>query len=256
MILDTILETKRAEVAERERLQPLAELRVASDAAPPARPFTPRRPMGLIAEVKRRSPSAGDIRSGIDPVEQARMYEQGGASAISVLTDETYFGGTLDDLRAIRLAVQIPVLCKDFLLTHYQVYEARAHGADVILLIVAALDDRILLDLMALAEELGMTALVEVHDQHDLARALAAEARLVGINNRDLTDFSVDLLTTEYLAPLIPDDVIIVSESGIACRDDVDRVARAGAAVVLVGEALMRASEPGVLIDEMLSVRV
>jgi indole-3-glycerol phosphate synthase len=189
--------------------------------------------------------------AALDPVEQARAYEVGGAAAISVLTDRRYFGGDFDDLERVRAAVGIPVLCKDFILTPYQIYEARSHGADLVLLIVGALDDEELGALRELTIELGMTPLVEVHDQHELARAIAAGATLIGVNNRDLNDFSVDLLTTEYLAPLIPDDVVLVSESGISTREDVDRVVRAGARVVLVGEALMRSADPGARVREL-----
>jgi indole-3-glycerol phosphate synthase len=209
-------------------------------------------PLSLIAEVKRRSPSKGTLAEGVDPPAQARAYEEAGASAISVLADEKYFGGSLDDLRAVRAVVDIPVLCKDFILTPYQVYEARAAGADLLLLIVAALDDAELHQLSALTRSLGMAPLVEVHDQHDLARAIAADAALIGINNRDLTDFSVDLVTTEYLAPLVPDGVTLVSESGIATREDVERVKAAGAGVILVGETLMRSDDPGRTIRELL----
>jgi indole-3-glycerol phosphate synthase len=208
--------------------------------------------MSLIAEVKRRSPSKGLLAEAVDPVAQAGLYADGGASAISVLADSTYFGGSLEDLRRVRDAVSIPVLCKDFILTPYQVYEARAAGADLMLLIVAALEDAELVELSDLAVSLGMTPLVEVHDQHDLARAVAAGASLIGINNRDLSDFSVDLLTTEYLAPLVPDDATLVSESGIATREDVERVARAGARAVLVGETLMRSTDPAATIRELL----
>jgi indole-3-glycerol phosphate synthase len=208
--------------------------------------------MSLIAEVKRRSPSAGALGENVDPVVQARLYEEAGASAISVLADNRYFGGSLADLAAVRAAVDLPVLCKDFIVTTYQVYEARACGADLILLIMAALRDDVVRPLQALALDLGMTPLVEVHDQHDLARAIAADARVIGINNRDLADFSVDLLTTEYLAPLIPDQVIVVSESGIEGRADVERVARAGARAVLVGSTLMRSGDPRATIRELL----
>lgn len=187
----------------------------------------------------------------LDPVEQALAYERGGADAISVLTDARYFGGSFDDLEAVRDAVRVPVLCKDFILTEYQVYEARARAADLILLIVAAMNDRPLIALHARALELGMTPLVEVHDQHDLARALALGAMLIGINNRDLSDFSVDLLTTEYLAPLVPDDVVTISESGIGARADVERVVRAGARGVLVGETLMRSDDPARMVHEL-----
>jgi indole-3-glycerol phosphate synthase len=252
VILDDILEHKRAEVADRERRCSVSEIVQRARSAPAPRAMEFKGELSLIAEVKRRSPSAGDISFDVDPVAQAQAYEQAGASAISVLTDAKYFGGTLADLSAVRDAVRIPVLCKDFILSPYQVYEARSHGADLILLIMAALRDDDMRPLQQLATDLGMTPLVEVHDQHDLARALAAEATLIGINNRDLGDFSVDLLTTEYLAPLIPDDVIVVSESGIGERKDVERVTRAGARAVLVGSALMRAEDPEVAIRGLL----
>jgi indole-3-glycerol phosphate synthase len=251
MILQEICDNTRREVAERERLVPLEDVRRAAEGAPPTRRPRFDAPVSLIAEVKRRSPSKGSLAEGVDPVAQARIYEAGGAAAISVLADNKYFGGSLDDLRAVRAEVNIPVLCKDFILTPYQVHEARAAGADLILLIVAALDDDHLRDLAELARSLGMTPLVEVHDQHDLARAIAADALLIGINNRDLADFSVDLLTTEYLAPLVPDDITLVSESGIATREDVERVVGAGARVILVGETLMRSERPGETIREL-----
>jgi indole-3-glycerol phosphate synthase len=252
MILQEICENKRPEVAARESTVSFAEVRRAAQNAAPPRPVQFHAPMSLIAEVKRRSPSKGLLAEAVDPVAQAGLYADGGASAISVLADSTYFGGSLEDLRRVRDAVSIPVLCKDFILTPYQVYEARAAGADLMLLIVAALEDAELVELSDLAVSLGMTPLVEVHDQHDLARAVAAGASLIGINNRDLSDFSVDLLTTEYLAPLVPDDATLVSESGIATREDVERVARAGARAVLVGETLMRSTDPAATIRELL----
>lgn len=245
MILQEICEHKRQEIAARQKAAPLEQACREAESADPARPVRFSDPISLIAEVKRRSPSKGALAEDVDPAAQARAYEAGGAAAISVLADEKYFGGSLDDLRAVRKAVSVPVLCKDFILTHYQVYEARAAGADLILLIVAALDDAQLHDLLALSRSLDMTPLVEVHDQHDLARAIAADASLIGINNRDLSDFSVDLVTTEYLAPLVPDGVTVVSESGIGTREDVERVQAAGARVILVGETLMRSDNPG-----------
>ncbi|GAC1473044.1 MAG: indole-3-glycerol phosphate synthase TrpC [Chloroflexota bacterium] len=249
--LQEIIAHKEQEVAERERHLSLEGVRDRARNAD-----APRKPdfgsgLSLIAEIKRRSPSKGDLVTVLDPVERALAYQRGGAAAISILTDERYFSGSFNDLQAVRAAVEIPVLCKDFVLTHYQMYEARAHGADMVLLIVAAVDDRALIELQQLARDLGMTPLVEVHDQHDLARAIAADATLIGINNRDLTDFSVDLVTTEYLAPLAPDEAVVVSESGIATRDDVDRVAAAGARVVLVGETLMRSPDPAATIAEL-----
>lgn len=209
--------------------------------------------MSLIGEVKRRSPSGGDLALRLEPAELARRYQHGGASAVSVLTDEGYFGGSFVDLETVRQAVGLPVLCKDFIVTAYQLYEARAHGADAVLLIAGALDDEDLLLLHGLALELGMSPLVEVHQQHELARAIAVGARLIGINNRDLTDFSVDLLVTEYLAPLVPDECTIVSESGIGTRLDVSRVAAAGATVVLVGETLVRSRDPAAAIGDLLA---
>jgi indole-3-glycerol phosphate synthase len=251
LILDEIVAHKLSEIAERERQIPVEEhIRRAADTSAPRKPIFDRR-MSLIGEVKRRSPSAGELTAGMDPATQARAYEVGGAVAISVLTDAEYFGGSFEDLTAVRDVVQIPVLCKDFILAPYQVYEARGWGADLLLLVVGAISDDVLFDLHARALAVGMTPLVEVHDQHELARALAMDARLIGINNRDLSDFSVDLLTTEYLAPLIPDDVTVVSESGIATRQDVERVAAAGARVVLVGETLMRAADPATAIREL-----
>ncbi|HEX6510179.1 MAG TPA: indole-3-glycerol phosphate synthase TrpC, partial [Chloroflexota bacterium] len=225
--------------------------RRAAEASPP-RPVRFDAPMSLIAEVKRRSPSAGQLAEGVNPVDQARVYESAGATAISVLADERYFGGSLDDLEAVRAAVGVPVLCKDFILTPYQMYEARGHGADLVLLIVAALRGDALRRLHELSLDLGMAALVEVHNQHDLAHAIAADAALIGINNRDLTDFSVDLLTTEYLAPLVPDGARVVSESGIESRADVERAARAGAQAVLIGSTLMRSPNPASTIRELL----
>lgn len=252
-MLDEIIKHKRDEVAARVRHTSLNELERRVATAPAPRLFEPAQPMALIAEVKRRSPSQGDFVTEIDPVAQARAYANGGATAISVLTDERYFRGSFDDLTAVRSAIDLPVLCKDFILTSYQVVEARVHGADLALLIVAAIPDSELIELHRQMLDLGMLPLVEVHDQHDLARALAMNARMIGINNRDLSDFSVDLLTTEYLAPLVPDDVILVSESGITTRSDIERVQRAGARVVLVGEVLMRSSDPGSTIRELLA---
>lgn len=252
MILQEIVEHKSGEIAAREAAASIGEVRAQAEAAP--RPRVPdfSAPMSLIAEVKRRSPSKGSFVTDLDPVAQAQAYERGGAAVISVLTDDRFFGGSFDDLAAVRAAIDVPVLCKDFILTPYQVYEARSRGADLLLLIVKALDDASLVEMQSLAIALGMTPLVEVHDQHDLARAIAANAALIGINNRDLTDFSVDLVTTEYLAPLVPDGVTIVSESGITGREDVERVARAGASVVLVGETLMRSVDPAATIGALL----
>ncbi len=252
MVLEEIIKHKHVEVADRQARESLTAIRQAALASPQVRSFVPRQPTAMIAEVKRRSPSRGMLTEKLEPVKQARAYERGGASAISVLTDEQYFGGSFEDLAVVRAAVELPVLCKDFVVTPYQVYEARARGADLLLLIVAAMPESDLIELFGCIRDLGMQALVEVHDQHDLARAIAVGADLIGINNRDLTDFSVDMLTTEYLAPLIPDGITIVSESGIENRNDVERVVRAGAHVVLVGETLMRSADSAATIAELL----
>lgn len=241
-ILQRIVDTKRGEVA---GLAPLrAELRARAADAPPARGFAAalRRPgeVRLLAEVKRRSPSAGEIRPGADPVEVARAYQQGGAAAVSVLTDREYFGGNLDFLRRVREDVALPAIRKDFLIDPVQVWEARAAGADAVLLIVRILDDARLAELLGLAAESGMDALVEVHDAGELERALAAGARLVGVNNRDLGSFTTDLDLSVRLAADTPGGVTLVAESGIRTAEDVDRLGAAGVDAVLVGESLMR----------------
>lgn len=241
-ILQHIVEVKRGEVG---GLGPRrAELRSRAEEAEPARGFAAalRRPaeVRLLAEVKRRSPSAGEIRPGADPVEVARAYEAGGAAAVSVLTDREFFGGELDFLRRVRAEVGVPALRKDFLIDPLQLWEARAAGADAVLLIVRILDDALLRDLLALSGELGMDALVEVHDGRELDRALAAGAGVVGINNRDLGSFRTELELSLRLAPEVPAEVTLVAESGIRTPEDVDRLGAAGVDAVLVGESLMR----------------
>lgn len=241
-ILERIVETKRAEVA---RLLPGAsELRAAAESAPPSRAFEAalRRPgeVALIAEVKRRSPSAGWIREELSVSEVATSYAAGGAAALSVLTDTEYFGGTLADLRAARAAVSLPVLRKDFIIDPLQIWEARAAGADAILLIVRILDDLQLTDLGALARELGLGVLVEVHTAAELERALAAGSSIIGINSRDLDTFHTDLNVAVELAASVPSNRVLVAESGIRSAADVDRVGAAGASAILVGESLMR----------------
>ncbi len=210
--------------------------------------------VSLIAEVKRRSPGAGPIRPNLDPAGLAEEYLVAGASALSVLTDREYFGGSLADLLAVRSAVSIPVLRKDFLLSNVQILEARSSGADAVLLIVGILGDSPLTELRLQAEELGMTALVEVHDANEMARALDSGASVIGINNRDLRGFTVSLETTIGLRDSVPDSVILVSESGIRTRSDVEVLARAGVDAVLVGEALLRAPVPGKMVSELSGV--
>ena len=207
--------------------------------------------LGVIAEVKRRSPSAGDIAPGLDPVAQARRYEAGGAAAVSVLTEPDHFGGSLDDLRAVRSAVGLPVLRKDFTLHPAHVWEARAAGADAVLLIGAILDDADLETLIAEAATVGLAALVEVHTVAEAKRAVAAGAAVVGVNNRDLATFTVDLATAEELAAELDDVPVRVAESGISDAAGARRMADAGYHAVLVGEALVRAADPGALLADL-----
>jgi indole-3-glycerol phosphate synthase len=198
----------------------------------------------VIAEVKRRSPSKGDLADIPDPAELAQAYAAGGAAAISVLTERRRFGGSLADLRAVRAAVDVPLLRKDFVVTSYQVLEARAAGADLVLLIVAALDDELLRRLHDQARELGMAVLVEVHDEPETERAVALGAEVIGVNARNLKTLEVHQDTFGRLAPLIPDDRVKVAESGIFSREDVQRFVSEGARAVLVGEALVKDGDP------------
>jgi indole-3-glycerol phosphate synthase len=241
-ILDRIVEVKRREVAEIASRE--LEIRTRAKVAPPPRGFAAalRRTgeVRLLAEVKRRSPSAGDIRPGADPAEVARAYLAGGAAALSVLTDREFFGGDLDALVRVRSSVPLPVLRKDFVISPLQVWEARAAGADAILLIVRILSDAELRDLQALARDLGMDVLVEVHTAEEMERALAAGSTLVGVNNRDLSTFVTDLDLSVRLAPGVPPSVTLVAESGIRAAADVDRLGAAGFDAILVGESLMR----------------
>jgi len=245
-ILDRIVETKRLEVAElTERADALAQ--AARDAAPP-RDFGAalRRTVevALVAEVKRRSPGAGTIRTDLDPAAQARAYEAGGAAAVSVLTDATYFSGSLADLETVKGAIELPVLRKDFIIDPLQIVEARASGADAVLLIVRILDDETLASLHALALDLGMSVLVEAHSAGELDRALQAGARILGINNRDLSTFQTRIEVTLELLDRVPAGATVISESGIGGSGDVDRLGAAGVDAVLVGEWLMRQDGP------------
>ncbi len=207
--------------------------------------------LGLIAEVKRASPSAGLIAENFDPVEIARCYEAAGADAVSVLTDEPFFQGHLDHLRAVHEAVQLPVLRKDFVLEDVQIYEAAAAGADAVLLIVAALDDEQLARLHDVAVSCQLDALVEVHTLAELDRALAIDAQIIGINNRNLSTFGVDLATTEALSEQVPAGVVLISESGIRTAEDSRRVRASGADAILVGEALMRSRDVAAQVREL-----
>jgi len=246
-ILTRIVATKREEVAALQGRRGALEREAAS--APAPRPFRGAldRPgeVAVIAEVKRRSPGAGEIRPGLDPVDLAGSYAAGGAAALSVLTDAPYFGGSLEDLRRVREVVPIPLLRKDFIIDPLQVWEARGAGADAILLIVRILDDDALGTLLRLGGSLGMGVLVEVHDRAEVRRALAVGAGIIGINNRDLATFRTDLAVTESLLSEIPESVLVVSESGMRARGDVERVGAAGAHAVLIGEGLLKAPAPG-----------
>ena len=255
-ILERIVETKRGEIA---RLRPRAgALEASARAAPPPRDFRAalagRGEVALIAEVKRRSPGAGPIRPDLDPAELAAAYEAAGASALSVLTDREYFGGSLADLRAARAATRLPVLRKDFLLSGVQLLEARAAGADAVLLIVAVLGDGELRRLRVLAEGLGMAALVEVHDAREMERALSSGATLVGINNRNLRDFTTRLATTAEVMGAAGDGIVLVSESGIGSRADVAWLGGRGVDAVLVGTTLLTAPGPGEMARELAGV--
>ncbi|MGQ9367493.1 indole-3-glycerol phosphate synthase TrpC [Azospirillum sp. ST 5-10] len=246
-VLTRICDAKRALVTARKFARPLADVEKAARAAPPPRGFAAalRRAVaegryGLIAEIKKASPSKGVIRPDFDPPALARAYALGGATCLSVLTDEPYFHGRDEYLVAARGAVDLPALRKDFMIDPYQVAEARALGADCILLIMAALDDALAADLAAAAHGWGMDVLVEVHDRPELDRALALDAELFGVNNRNLKTLAVDLKTTEELAPHVPADRTLVAESGLHGPADLARMAAAGARCFLVGESLMR----------------
>ncbi|UMG92134.1 indole-3-glycerol phosphate synthase TrpC [Nocardioides sp. TF02-7] len=257
-VLDDIVAGVREDLAAREAAVPAAELRAAlADVDPPRDPMPHFRGAGssVIAEVKRRSPSKGDLADIPDPAALAREYAAGGAAAISVLTERRRFGGSLDDLRAVRAAVDVPLLRKDFIVSDYQLLEARAAGGDLALLIVAALDDDTLRRLHDTARELGLTVLVEVHDEAETERAVALGAELVGVNARNLKTLDVDPDAFGRLAPLVPDDRVLVAESGIGGPTDVKRFVADGARVVLVGEALVKDGAPREAVAAMTGIQ-
>ncbi len=254
-ILEEIAAYKRDFVRQCKSRRSMADMRSASGDAPPPEDFSAALQgdgMAVIAEIKKASPSKGIIREDFDPERIAASYSENGASALSVLTDQAYFQGHDDYLISARRIAELPVLRKDFTIDPYQIYEARVIGADAILLIVALMDGQQLEDLIGLSGELGMAALVEVHDDGELQQSLASTADLIGINNRDLRTFETTLETTFALRPAIPDGVTVVSESGINSSDDVERLAEVGIDAVLVGEAMMREPDPGAKLRELL----
>lgn len=256
-VLDEIVAGVREDLAAREAATPLADVRAALADVDPARDPMPHfRAAGssVIAEVKRRSPSKGALADIPDPAVLASAYARGGAAAISVLTERRRFGGSLDDLRAVRAAVETPILRKDFIVSGYQLVEGRAAGADLALLIVAALDDDTLRRLYAEARELGLTVLVEVHDEPETERAVELGAELIGVNARNLKTLAVDNDAFGRLSKLIPDDRVKVAESGISGPDDVQRFVDEGASVVLVGEALVKDGDPEAAVRAMTGV--
>jgi indole-3-glycerol phosphate synthase len=254
-ILNRIVASKRQEIEERRARTPERALESRLAEAPPVRDFRAALESGpgvqIIAEVKRASPSAGVLRADFDPVGIARTYADHGAAAISVLTDEPFFQGRLSYLTAIRTAVDPPLLRKDFLLDRYQLLEARAAGADAVLLIAEILDDATLTHLLREASGLGMQALVEFYEPENLARVLACGARLIGVNNRDLRTFVTRLEHTLEVAARVPGDVCLVSESGIGTRADILRLQQAGVRAALIGETFMRAADIGAKLDEL-----
>jgi indole-3-glycerol phosphate synthase len=256
VILDRIVAAKREEVARLKKATPLARLQQAVKDLSTTRAFRKAiscRPCAIIAEVKRSSPSKGRIREQFDPVQIASLYQEHGASAVSVLTDEQFFEGTGEYLAAIKKAISLPLLRKDFIIDPYQIYETRILGGDALLLIASILEQGQLQEYIELAEQLGLASLVEVHTKAELGKALAAGAEIIGINNRDLQTFSTDLKKTLELAPLIPQGKIVVAESGITTRKDIELLMQAGVHCFLIGEALMQADDIGKKLRELLA---
>lgn len=255
-VLAAILEGVREDLAAREAAIPLAEIKARAADAPSARnAFEALRApgVGVIAEIKRRSPSKGAMAEIADPAKLAAIYEDGGARAISVLTEQRRFGGSLADLAAVRSAVEIPILRKDFIISPYQVHEARAYGADMVLLIVAALEPNVLLGLLERIESLGMTALVEAHTEEEASIALNAGAKVIGINARNLSTFEVDRDAFGRIAPGLPSSIVTVAESGVRGPADLLAYAGAGADAVLVGEGLVTSADPRTALSDLVT---
>ena len=252
--LDELVGATREAVHRRKRERPLAELEREAGTQPEGRPFAEalaRPGTSLIAEHKRRSPSAGTIREGASCAEVVRAYERGGAAAISVLTEEAHFGGSLADLSEARATTELPLLRKDFTIDPYQLYEAKALGSDAVLLVVGAMDLSDLAELYREAHALDLDAIVEIHDEMELDRALEVDADVLGINNRNLEDFSVDIQRTFDLLADVPAGKVVVSESGIQNREQIDELEQVGVDAVLIGEALMRAPDPEAAVREL-----
>ena len=255
-VLEAICEGAREDAAQREQLVSYAEMKARAKDAPPAldAAMALREPgVGVIAEVKRKSPSKGALADIPNPAELAGMYEAGGARMISCLTEQRRFGGSLDDFDAVRRAVSIPMLRKDFIVTPYQVHEARAHGADCVLLIVAALEQAVLESLLDRTESMGMTALVEVHTEEEADRAIQVGASVIGINARNLKTLEVDPGVFGRIAPGLPNDVVRIAESGISGRGDLLTYAGMGADAVLVGESLVTSGDPRAAVADLVS---
>lgn len=252
--LDELVDATRDALARRQRERPLSELAAEVETGREGRPFAEalaRPGTSLIAEHKRRSPSAGSIREGAGCAEIVSAYERGGAAAISVLTEEAHFGGSLADLREARAATELPLLRKDFTIDPYQLYEAKLAGADAVLLVVGSLDDSRLASLYAQARELDLDAIVEIHDDEELERALELDCDVIGINNRNLEDFSVDIQRTFDLLADVPAGKVVVSESGIHHRGQIEELEQVGVDAVLVGEVLMRAADPEAAVRDL-----
>lgn len=248
-ILDEIIENKILEIGQSKKTLHIEKLMEGLDCTRPPRDFyealKPEGNLRIIAEIKRASPSKGIICRDFDPVRIAQGYSAGGASALSVLTDEKYFKGSLSYLSLIRDTVETPLLRKDFIVDPYQVYEARHYGADALLLIVAALERELLNELIELTHSLGMNAVVEVHDEVELEHALGSGARIIGINNRDLKTFAVDLDVSLNLSKSVPGEIVVIAESGIRSNEDINKLRREGVHVFLIGETFMKAPDPG-----------
>ena len=255
-MLEAILANKRGEIEVLHTQTSASSLAAIIAQLPPARDFRSaikaQPGIAIIAEIKRKSPSRGILNSSFDPVILANSYQQAGARAASVLTDEEYFGGSLDDLRAVRRSVNLPILQKDFILDELQLFEARAVGADAVLLIVAALSRKVLSSLYNKAIELGLQALVEVHSESEAQLAIDVGADIIGINNRDLHTFNVSLEVTARIAPLLPSQVTIVSESGIHTNENLDFVRRFGVHAALVGQSLVTSADPGTKLRQLI----